>query len=129
MGPWAVIQIATGSVCLAIGGIHVVVARRRADREVHLWFALAAGLAAANAFVEPVAMGAVTVADLNRAFKWSVLFQGLCWIALVWPRWYWRVCTSRLERNLIFPPGKPLLDWPATAAQRSRLPWWENMSN
>ncbi|KPJ88891.1 MAG: hypothetical protein AMS18_13005, partial [Gemmatimonas sp. SG8_17] len=51
---------------------------------VHLWFAVAAWLAAANAFVEPLGSGADTVADLNRAFKWAILFQGLCWIALVW---------------------------------------------
>jgi hypothetical protein len=60
------------------------VARRRSDWQVHLWFALAAMMAAANAFVEPLAIGAATTAEFNRAFKWSILFQVLCWIPLVW---------------------------------------------
>ena len=101
MGPWAVLQIAAGSVCLAIGGIHLVVGRRRVDKQVHLWFALAALMAAANAFSEPLGFGAATVAELNRAFKWSVLFQGLCWIALAWYEAYYAPTERRWLAALV----------------------------
>ncbi len=101
MGPWAVLTIAAGFVCLSIGGIHLVVGRRRRDKQVHLWFALAAAMAAANAFSEPLGFGAATVAELNRAFKWSISFQALCWIALTWYVAYYAPTARRWLAGLI----------------------------
>jgi len=139
MGPWAVLQIAAGSVCLAIGGIHLVVGRRRPDRQVHLWFALAAGFAAANAFVEPFGFGAVTVDELNRAFKWSILFQALCWIALAWYVAYYAPTARRwlavlvslgygvaVLVNVVAPYGVLFSD--ISALSVTELPWGEPYS-
>ena len=61
MGPWAVITIAAGAVCVAIGGIHLVVAGRRTDRAVHVWFVLAAAMAAANGLSFDQALAAITL--------------------------------------------------------------------
>jgi len=137
MGPWAVLTIAAGSVCVAIGGIHLVVSRRRrSNQQVHLWIALAALMAAANAFVEPFGFGASTVAELNRAFKWSISFQGLCWIALAWyvayyastaRRWLaWLVSLGygvAVLVNIVAPFGVLFSDISALAVRE--LPWAE----
>jgi PAS domain S-box-containing protein len=139
MGPWAVLTIAAGSVSLAIGGIHLVVGRRRRDKQVHLWFALAAAMAAANAFFEPLGFGAATVAELNRAFKWSISFQALCWIALTWYVAYYAPTTRRwlaglislgygvaVLVNVVAPYGVLFSDISALAVRE--LPWGESYS-
>lgn len=137
MGPWAVLQIAAGSVCLAIGGIHLVVGRSRPGKQVHLWFALAAAMAAANAFFEPLGFGAATVAELNRAFKWSISFQALCWIALTWYVAYYAPTARRwlaglislgygvaVLVNVVAPYGVLFSDISALAVRE--LPWGES---
>jgi len=84
MSPLVAASIAIGSICLTIGALHLVVGRRVPESRLHLWIALAAAFAAGNAFAEPFAYTATAVGPLNTGFKWEVLFQGLCWIALVW---------------------------------------------
>lgn len=76
--------IAIGTICLTLAAIHLVVARRLPHSSAHRWFAVAAAFAAANAFIEPFAFTSDELDPHALALKWSILFQGLCWIAFVW---------------------------------------------
>lgn len=139
MNPLIVTQVFIGAACLAIGTLHLAVARRRSKPGVHVWFALAAIFAAGNALAEAAAYQSVTVAGYNRAFKVEILFQGLSWIALVWyvshyagtsRRWLGLVVTAgftlALVVHLLSPYG--VLYQSIDQVVRFRLPWGETYS-
>ena len=139
MSPLNAVLIAIGSICLAMGLICLVIGRRMQDAPVYIWFALAALFAAANAFVEPLAYGATTTADLNRIFKWAIIFQGLCWISLVWyvayyarssRRWLAVAVTAGYAVALVVHVSSPfgLLFTGISEVVRLRLPWGEFFS-
>jgi PAS domain S-box-containing protein len=123
--------------CLTIGAVHLVVAWRRPGSRLHLWFALAALLAACNAAVEVLTNRAETLEAFNLALKWAILFQGLCWIAFVWflvhfagteRRWLAWTVTAGFVLALIVHLGSPygVLFSEIREVLRLELPWGES---
>jgi PAS domain S-box-containing protein len=139
MSPLTIILVALGAISLTIGLLHLGVSSRGRASRGRLWFALAAFLAAANAWAEIGAYRAQTPGEMNAAFRWSIGFQGFCWIAFVWflvhyagtvRRWLALLVTGgfavALAVHFLSPWG--LLFREITRVESRRLPWGEAFS-
>ena len=126
-------------ICLAVGGMHLVIFLKNRQRRVDLFFAVMALCTAASVLLETWAYGSVSVEAFVRAHKAQTVFLGTVWIALVWftaaytgfqRRWLAMTITVAyaiaVVMNLVFPYG--VLYAKIQALQPILLPWGEQVA-
>ena len=84
MGPFAIATIITGSICLALGFIHLLIFLRRRELKADLFFGLMCLSAAGSAFCIAWYSQAVVLDSFVRAMKLQLAFEGILWITLIW---------------------------------------------
>ncbi len=84
MTPLLIADIAVGSICVAVGFLHLAVFLRRRDLKVHLFFTLMAIGAGVSVLTDPWMITAQTVPSFVSALKFRITFEAILWIALIW---------------------------------------------
>ncbi|MBW1943987.1 MAG: sigma 54-interacting transcriptional regulator [Deltaproteobacteria bacterium] len=99
MSPLLIADIAVGSICIAVGLLHLSVFVRRRDLKPHLFFALMAISAGLSVLTDPWMITAETVPSFISALKFRISFEGILWVALIW---FIDAYTQTARRSLVW---------------------------
>jgi len=99
MSPLLIADIAVGSICIAVGLLHLAVFVRRRDLKPHLFFALMAIGAGLSVLTDPWMITAETVPSFVSALKFRITFEGILWVALIW---FIDAYTQTARRSLVW---------------------------